>query len=240
MVRKSLGHTWAGSRTVTTDRLRQLFLSAEAVLFDFDGPICSVFDGYPAGRITRELRELAGTVPHDLEDALRKAVGPHELLLAAADDPQLAARLEQALQDAELKAVETALPTPGAAESLAACQSSGKLVAIVSNNNAEAVMRYLARTGLADRVAHVEGRDPSDPTLMKPSPHLIESATSALGVRTPRCVFIGDQASDMQAGRTAGAPTIGYANKPGKADALALAGADAVVSTMIELAAAIR
>ncbi|MER7246193.1 HAD-IA family hydrolase [Kribbella sp. NPDC000426] len=225
---------------MTTDPLRQLFASAEAVLFDFDGPICSVFDGYPAQRITAELLKLAGAIPHDLDDALRKASGPHDLLLAAADDPGLATRLERALQAAELKAVESALPTPGAAESLSACQSSGKLVAIVSNNYAEAVVRYLTRIGLADLVAHVEGRDPADPTLMKPSPHLIENATRALGVRAAVCVFIGDQTSDMEAGRTAGARTIGYANKPGKSDALAVAGAEAVVATMSEVAAAIR
>ena len=224
---------------MTTDPLRQMFASAEAVLFDFDGPVCSVFDGYPAQYVTAELRELADAIPHDLDQALRKATGPHDLLLAAADDPQLAARLERALQDAELKAVESALPTPGAADSLSACQRSGKLVAIVSNNYAAAVVRYLARTGLADRVAHVEGRDPSDPTLMKPSPHLIENATRALGVRTAACVFIGDQTSDIAAGRTAGARTIGYANKPGKADALALAGADLVVGAMAEVAMAI-
>ncbi|MET9269802.1 HAD family phosphatase [Kribbella sp. NPDC003557] len=225
---------------MTVDPLRQLFASAEAVLFDFDGPICSVFDGYPAQRITGELRDLAGTHPHDLDEALRKASGPHELLLAAADDPQLATRLEKALQAAELTAVESALPTPGAAESLAACQRSGKLVAIVSNNYAEAVMRYLARTGLADQVAHVEGRDPSDPTLMKPSPHLIENATRALRVHTAACVFIGDQSSDIEAGKTAGAHTIGYANKPGKADALAVAGAEVIVQTMTEVAGALQ
>ncbi|WP_433164682.1 HAD family hydrolase [Kribbella sp. CA-247076] len=143
------------------------------------------------------------------------------------------------MQDAELKAVESALPTPGAAESLAACQSGGKRVAIVSNNYAEAVVRYLARTGLADQVAHVEGRDPSDPTLMKPSPHLIENATRALGVPTAACIFIGDQTSDMEAGRTAGAHTVGYANKPGKDEALALARADIIIRAMAEIAAAL-
>ncbi|MFC6161514.1 HAD family hydrolase [Kribbella jiaozuonensis] len=191
-------------------------------------------------RITGELRELVGTVRHDLDQVLRKAAGPHELLLAAAEDPQLASRLEKALQDAELKAVESALPTPGTAESLAACQSSGKLAAIVSNNYGEAVVRYLARTGLADRVAHVEGRDPPDPTLMKPSPHLIENATRALGLPTPACIFIGDQISDMEAGRSAGASTVGYANKPGKADALSTAGADVIIESMTEVAAALR
>lgn len=225
---------------MTSDPLRQLFASAEAVLFDFDGPICSVFDGYPAQRITGELRELAGALPHNLDEALRRPTGPHELLLAAAADPQLAARLERALQEAELKAVESARPTPGAAEALAACQSRGKLVAIVSNNYAEAVVRYLVRIGLADRVAHIEGRDPSEPRLMKPSPHLIENAVRVLGVPMAACIFIGDQTSDMEAGRSAGTHTVGYANKPGKAEALALAGASAVVDAMTEVAAAIN
>ncbi|WP_432894306.1 HAD family hydrolase [Kribbella sp. CA-245084] len=135
---------------------------------------------------------------------------------------------------------KSALATPGAAESLAACQSTGKLVAIVSNNYAEAVTRYLARNGLAGLVAHVEGRDPSDPTLIKPSPHLIKNAAGALGVQAAPCVFIGDQTSDIAAGRSADAHTIGYANKPGKADALAVAEADVVVATMMEIAAAMR
>jgi phosphoglycolate phosphatase len=223
---------------VTRD-LQQLFVAAEAVLFDFDGPICSVFDGYPAPQIAEELRELAIKSRQDLPPALEKATGPHELLLAAAGDPPLAAELERALQASELRAVETALPTPGAAECLAACREHGKRVAIVSNNYAEAVRDYLTRTGLTELVLHVEGRDASDPTLMKPSPHLIERAAEALGIRIPGCVFIGDQTSDMEAGRLAGCRTIGYANKPGKTAALALAGADVVAETMTQVAAAI-
>ncbi|MEV8376740.1 hypothetical protein AB0P21_28615 [Kribbella sp. NPDC056861] len=35
---------------MTIDPLAKILSSAEAVLFDFDGPICSVFDGYPAPR----------------------------------------------------------------------------------------------------------------------------------------------------------------------------------------------
>ena len=225
---------------MNTDPLGQLFSTAEAVLFDFDGPICSVFDGYPAKQISTELRGLAKTIRDDLGDFLDKATSPHDLLLTAASDPELAAQLERALQRFELEAIETASPTPGAAESLTSCSESGKLVAIVSNNYAEAVASYLARAGLIGRVQHIEGRDPVDPTLMKPSPHLLENATRALGVDTASCVFVGDQTSDMEAGRTAGVRTVGYANKPGKADSLALAGADVVVDTMTEVAAAIH
>jgi phosphoglycolate phosphatase len=224
---------------VTNDPLTQILSSAEVVLFDFDGPICSVFDGYPAPQITRELLELAHQILGKLEPDLDRASSPHELLLTAARHPELAQQLEVALQKAELTAVETAKPTPGATDSIAACLATGRRAAIVSNNYAEAVTEYLARASLTESVAHIEGRNQSDPTLMKPDPHLIERAIRALGTVPSACVFIGDQTTDMQAGRAAGVSTIGYANKPGKADALANAGADIVVTSMFDLAKAL-
>ncbi|MEU4390323.1 HAD family phosphatase [Kribbella sp. NPDC023855] len=225
---------------MNTDPLIQVLSSAEALLFDFDGPICSVFDGYPAPQITRELLELARQIRGELPPALERASSPHELLLAAAGDEELAHQLEAALQKAELAAIETAIPTPGAAESIAACVATGRLAAVVSNNYAEAVTAYLARTGLNESVSHVEGRNPSDPTLMKPDPHLIERAARALGISPASCVFIGDQITDMAAGRAANVGTIGYANKPGKTVALKSAGANFIVTSMFDLARAVR
>ncbi|WP_328332981.1 HAD hydrolase-like protein [Kribbella sp. NBC_00382] len=218
------------------DPLAQILSSAEVVLFDFDGPVCSVFDGYPAARITRELLALAREVRGELEPALELAGGPHGLLLAAAGDLELAGLLEAALQKGELAAIETARPTPGAGECIAACVASGRVVAIVSNNCLEAITEYLVRAGLSGCVAHVEGRDPVDPRLMKPDPYLVERAVSALGVGSASCVFVGDQATDMEAGRAAGVRVVGYANKPGKVEALGRAGADVIISSMLELA----
>jgi phosphoglycolate phosphatase len=146
--------------------------------------------------------------------------------------------LEGALQRAELTAVKTARPTPGAAEAIAACNATGRLVAVVSNNYAEAVSQYLARAALTEGVTHVEGRNPADPTLMKPDPHLLETTINALSVAPSACVFVGDQTTDIEAGRAAGVATIGYANKPGKAQALK--SADAVLTSMFDLARAIR
>lgn len=206
------------------------------MLFDFDGPICSVFDGYPAPQITLELLALAHQVRGELEPALELAGSPHGLLLAAAGDLELAGQLEAALAKAELAAIETAQPTVGAAECLAACVAGGRAVAVVSNNCAEAITAYLVRGGLLGCVAHVEGRDPGDPRLMKPDPHLVERAVGALGVGAASCVFVGDQATDMEAGRAADVPVVGYANKPGKVEALGRAGADVIITSMLELA----
>lgn len=182
---------------MTTNHLTKILSAAEAVLFDFDGPICSVFDGYPAPRITKELREMARQSRDKLAPALEQASSPHDLLLAAVGELELAQQLEAALQKTELTAIETAQPTPDAAECVAACVSSGRLVAIVSNNYAKAVLEYLTRAGLSGRVSHVEGRNAADPTLMKPDPHLLERATSNLGVTPEVCVFVGDQVTDI-------------------------------------------
>ncbi|MFB6724947.1 HAD family hydrolase [Kribbella sp. NPDC056345] len=101
---------------------------------------------------------------------------------------------------------------------MSACREAGRQLAIVSNN-----------TGASVR-----------PGLMKPSPHLIERAAQALGVEPDACTLIGDQTTDVQAARAIAAASIGYANKPGKADDLTAAGADAVIARIDELTEAIR
>ena len=44
----------------------------------------------------------------------------------------------------------------------------------------------------------------------------------------------------MLAGRSAGVPVIGYANKPGKAELLTQAGADTVTTDLDEITTALR
>ena len=51
---------------------------------------------------------------------------------------------------------------------------------------------------------------------MKPSPYLVRAAVGILDAHPAECTFVGDSTSDMLAGRLAGVPVIGYANKPGK------------------------
>jgi phosphoglycolate phosphatase len=78
------------------------------------------------------------------------------------------------------------------------------------------VRSYLAQHGLDDRIELVAARTSHDPTLLKPSPHLIEQAVTGLGTPHAECVLIGDSTTDMQAARLAGVASIGYANGPGR------------------------
>jgi phosphoglycolate phosphatase len=79
-----------------------------------------------------------------------------------------------------------------------------------------------------------------DPEWMKPSPYLVRAAVSIRDAYPAECAFVGDNTSDLLAGRLAGVPVIGYANKRGKAELLRQAGADAVATGLDEITTAVR
>jgi beta-phosphoglucomutase-like phosphatase (HAD superfamily) len=81
-----------------------------------------------------------------------------------------------------------------------------------------------------------QGRDPADADLMKPHPHLLNTAIIALGAAASESVYVGDAVTDVAAASAAGMPCIGYANKPGKAQRLKESGAALVTTDMSELA----
>jgi phosphoglycolate phosphatase-like HAD superfamily hydrolase len=94
---------------------------------------------------------------------------------------------------------------------------------------------------MLERVDLVVGRGhDSDPKLLKPSPFLVLQALRQVNAPTNAAVLVGDSTSEVEAARAACIPSIGYANKPGKHDRLARAGAIAVIASMAELADCLR
>jgi beta-phosphoglucomutase-like phosphatase (HAD superfamily) len=213
---------------VTAGGAAELLRGARTVLLDFDGPVCSIFARLPAPGVAAALTAVArraGTEPPAGED------DPMEVLRrACAVSGPVGAVVEAALRAAEVRAAGTAEPTPGAAEFLRACRATGRTVVIVSNNSADAIRAYVAREALDGLVAHVEGRDPAHPALLKPDPYLVIRALR--GGSPEAAVLIGDSPSDVLAAHAVGVAAIGYAAKPGKRERLTAAGADAVVTDM--------
>jgi phosphoglycolate phosphatase len=210
------------------------------LLLDFDGPICSVFAGLPAATIADRLRKLFGdysSMPSDIA----RTPDPFEVFAYAATvSAELAAHVETEMTGMELAAVTTATPTPYVHEVVTACQDSGRSVAVVSNNSARAVHAYLDRHGLDDRISVVVARTDHDPALLKPSPHLITQAVHALNAAPARCTLVGDSVTDIQGAHLARIHSIGYANKPGKCERFAAAGAGAIINSLADLALRLR
>ncbi|MBC9002166.1 HAD-IA family hydrolase [Micromonospora aurantiaca] len=74
---------------------------------------------------------------------------------------------------------------------------------------------------------------------MKPNPEPILQAVRALGETPARCLLIGDSLSDIEAARAAGVKVFGYANRSSKVEAFRDANADAVITSMRKVAAAL-
>jgi HAD superfamily hydrolase (TIGR01509 family) len=232
----------AGIRGMTGPDLRALLTRASAVLLDFDGPICSVFAGYPAPQIAAELRALLEARGVPLPDKVRSEPDPMEVLrwVPSLGDARLVHEIERALCHAEFLATQTATPTPHAPKVVSAAIAAGKMVAIVSNNSAASINAYLDRNGLTEHIAFVAGRAYGEPERMKPDPEPIRRAATALNVRTHACVLIGDSLFDIEAAKAAGSPVVAYANKPTKLRRFTDARADAIVTSMADVAAALE
>ena len=224
---------------MSANGLAPLVERARCVLLDFDGPVCSVFANYPAHTVATELRRLLADQGVPLDRHLAEERDPLEVLRYSATlgRPGVIRRMDDALRAAELAAVRSAEPTPYAREAIVTAAQTGRRLAVVSNNSAEAVRAYLAARRLDRHVHAVVGRAYADPAQMKPNPAPILSAVAELDASPHECLLVGDSASDVDGARAANVPAIGYANKPGK-DAR-LAGADSVIRSMAELATAL-
>lgn len=224
-------------RRMTAD-LSRLLGEIGAVLLDFDGPVCSIFAGYPAPQVAAELVDVLRRHGVEVAPALAVESDPLEVLrwTGSTGEQGVTQAAEDALCAAERRAVETAEPTPYGREVIVAARQAGLPLAVVSNNSASAISAYLAAHRLTRYVSPVIGRAYAEPARMKPSPEPILQAVRALAETPGRCVLIGDSLSDIEGAKTAGVKVVGYANRPGKVEAFQAAGADAVVTSMGEVA----
>ena len=211
--------------------LRATLSAAELVLFDFDGPLCDVFAGYPAPVIARELEELAGArvSTDDPLDVLR---------YVAESRSRFADVVEDALVTAEVRAVKCSDPNFTGIRALLSCVESGRRVGIVSNNSGDAVRTFLEMHDLVTVVAPVLGRSYRHPERMKPNEWPMRKAMVEADCAADATVFIGDSDTDIQVAKAVSMPCVAYANKPGKRELFESMGA-IVIDRMSELTEAL-
>jgi HAD superfamily hydrolase (TIGR01549 family) len=208
----------------------QVLAETSPILLDFDGPVCTVFATLPAPTVAEQLRQVLTSHGTALPTHIADQPDPLQVLryTATLGDPQLTTRVDDQLRRAERQAIDGATPTPYAREVIVAAYHAGRPLAIVSNNSEPAIRAYLTSHRITGYISHVVGRAYADPGRMKPHPWPVLAAVTALAAKPAACLLLGDSAADMQAAHAAGVHTIGYANRPGKADRLAHAGAEAL------------
>jgi HAD superfamily hydrolase (TIGR01549 family) len=187
------------------------------LLFDFDGPICSIFAGLTAPTIAAHLRETLASRGVEIPADVQAATDPFDVLrFAPTISATLAEHVEAELRAMETRATETVQATPNAREVIEAGHNAGRRIAAVSNNSRQAVTRYLTTSGLARFFDVIVGRSDAYPDLLKPHPHLITQAIKELGAEPSNCVLIGDSLSDIEGARNAGSSASATPTSPAR------------------------
>jgi HAD superfamily hydrolase (TIGR01509 family) len=214
-------------------------MSLAAVLFDNDGLTLdtepawtraeqTLFGRYGQTFTIEHKRELLGTAPVDAAAKLERMLGrPGDEL----NDELYALVLEEVREGVE--------PMPGAVALLAALDSAGVPVGLVSNSRRGFVERGLRAAGLDDAFAVIVVAE--EVARPKPAPDAYLAAAAALGAAPSACAVLEDSPTGLAAGRAAGALTIGVPSVPGmrlEADVVAVSLEDPAIWLALGLEAA--
>lgn len=184
-------------------------LPVAAVLFDLDGTLA---DSAPDLALALNMiRKRSGLAPVPVDDLRPYASsGARGLLHRGMDvtpeDPRYPELRETFLANyAQCLATHTVL-FDGVAALLDALEARGLAWGIVTNKHLRFTAPVVAALGLATRARTVVAGDTTPHP--KPHPAPLLHAAQALGIATTRCLYVGDDLRDVEAGNAAGMATI--------------------------------
>jgi phosphoglycolate phosphatase len=180
-----------------------LIRSFPVYIFDLDGTLVD-----SASDICGAIQEvLAAGGRTDVSDArLRRYIGRHLLDMfqdLGVPDSEIEPMIAHYRRVYPLRKHASTSVIPGVPEMLAGLGGRKSTATIKSTANTRIVLEQF---GLLRHFDHVQGTDgfPS-----KPEPDVIFHSLEALDARAEECLFVGDSAADMEAGRRAGVRTCG-------------------------------
>ncbi len=227
------------SQPLPSTDLDEVLRQTRHLMLDFDGPVCTLFPHQGAATVAEHLRALIAAQPIQLPESITKTADPLAVLFFATTlSADLAARVESELSAEDLTAAATATPAGHIHDLISSCRESGRSVTVVSQISARAVNSYLERNSLDSAVGLVLARDRPSPLASKAD--LIESALTRLDTVPTACALVTASPTTLEAARLAGTHTIGYTHASGNYEALAAAGADALVPSLADLVLRLR
>lgn len=222
---------------ITNPELNKVLGRTGPILLDFDGPVTHLFiDG--RNRMVADRMRTALPVGIQLPNDLRDTHDPLIFLRWAGQTlgESILDQVEAACVEGEIAAAEASVPTPGVTELLIACAKAGRPVIVVSNNAEQPIRHFLDRHALDHLITGIVARIPGKPELMKPDPTSVWFALDSLGTSPGSCAMIGDSVSDIQVCKATGVHSIGFAKTPRRGAELRDAGAEAIVTSIRQIA----
>lgn len=188
-----------------------------AVLFDLDGTFADTAPDL--GRAVNAMRAARGLGPVALAETRRvTSLGARGLLGVGfgigPDHADYAAMREEFLQIYENNLCCDTVLFPGMAELVDRLEADGLRWGIVTNKAERFARPLLQQLGYGARAGCIIGGDTTGH--MKPHPAPLLAAARTLDLPPAACVYVGDDARDIQAGKAAGMRTVavrfGYLN----------------------------
>ncbi|CAG1000250.1 N-acetyl-D-muramate 6-phosphate phosphatase [Burkholderiales bacterium] len=184
-------------------------LDVGAVLFDLDGTLADTA-GDLAGALNR-VRADQGQPPMPVESLRRHASSGARGLLAAGMGLVPGGEGYESAREAFLRhyaacLVDTTRLFDGVEEMLAGIEARGLAWGIVTNKAERYTGPVVVALGLADRAGTIVSGDTTPHP--KPHPAPLLHAASALRLPPSHCVYVGDDRRDIDAGNSAGMPTL--------------------------------
>jgi len=182
------------------------------VLFDFDGTLA---DTAPDLAFAANQQRARRGLPDLMASAYRAhaSQGARGMLRIALglspEDAGFDTARAQFLADYAQAMTRATQLFPGIADLLARLRAHGHAWGIVTNKMESLALPIIAHLGLAETCAVAVGGDTTPHAKPHPEPLLYAARTA--GYAPDQCVYIGDDARDIAAGRAAGMPTIAAA-----------------------------
>lgn len=183
-------------------------LTIRAVLFDLDGTLADTAPDLIAAVNRVRLEEGGAALP---DAALRPLVSKGGRALLARAFPERGEAERESLLPRFLQAYGEALaeqtrPFEGIEALLAAIEARGWPWGIVTNKPEGLARGVVAGLNWSDRSRALVGGDTLP--VRKPAPEPLWLAAKALGVEPATCLYVGDDARDIEAAQAAGMPGI--------------------------------
>ena len=190
------------------------------VFFDLDGTLVDTAPDFHAG--INRLR-LAHGLPAMAYEPIRAVVSEGAKAVVRTGFPNVAADSDAAeqlrlafLADYIEHLADTSVVFAGLEESLQLLEAQGIVWGVVTNKSSTYTRPLMQALGLAVRSAATVSAD--EVVNSKPHPEPLFKAAGMAGVDAADCVYVGDHARDIEAGRRAGMVTVavgwGYLPEP--------------------------
>lgn len=204
-------------------------VDCELILFDFDGTLVEDIFRYRALGITRfdEIKRLAGsesamrwaelsgydpkTGNVNSRGPLARASRKDDIVIATGaiwqegigwfDAMELARAAYEAADKVQIVKYVSKL-FPGTAETLGMLKNSGIKLGVATNGSGLTAREILSIVGVADLFDVFTGAD--DVSEGKPNPEMLYLACERTNIDPSKAVYVGDEGTDMEAGRNAG------------------------------------